>query len=263
MKLAYILMAYTVLTGGMFFAVAQENPKPLLFVGDFERSNRLNALGDTDLEHTLKRVEIVSEPVRHGRRALKLTLPREAPDDPKAHRTDFWIRGMSEAFQMGGEYWYGFSTMLPDDFQPDTLGELFVQWINPGVPGAPSLAIYIYEDSYHIRKRWGQSNAIHKTLWRGSVCNDPGKSFQQIQGGQQIESSENERPIKGGMPLCFGPNLPCLRVAVREPDLCPENKSKRPDPFDAGADLTPNAPTESRSAPGIYFCRDGGCRSLR
>ncbi len=27
-------------------------------------------------------------------------------------------------------------------------------------------------------------------------------------------------------------NQPCVRVAVRESDLCPNNKSKRPDPFD-------------------------------
>lgn len=87
-------------------------PPPLLFVGDFEHRNSLNRLGDTGLEHTLKKVEIVSDPVRHGRGALKLTLDREAPDDPKAYRTDFWIRGMSNVFEMGEEYWYGFSTLL-------------------------------------------------------------------------------------------------------------------------------------------------------
>jgi hypothetical protein len=174
-KRACILMACTVLTQGMPFAAAPENTTRLLFVGDFEQANSLNALGDTDLEQTLGKVKVVSQPVRHGSGALKLTLQREAPGDLKAYRTDFWIRGMSEVFQMGGEYWYGFSTMLPDDFQPDELGELFVQWINPKVGGSPSLAIYLYEDSYQIRKRSGEGNTIHRALWRGSVSRDLGE----------------------------------------------------------------------------------------
>jgi len=175
LKRTCILMVCIVPAEGMPFAEAQENTTPLLFVGNFEKSNSLSALGDTGLEHTLKKAQIVSQPVRHGSGALKLTLQREAPGDPKAYRTDFWIRGMSEAFQMGSEYWYGFSTMLPDDFQPDALGELFVQWINPKVRGSPSLAIYLYEDSYQIRKRWGEGNTIHRALWRGSVSRDLGE----------------------------------------------------------------------------------------
>lgn len=174
-KRTSILTVCILIIQGTPFAAAQENTTKLLFVGDFERSNSLDALGDTGLEHTLKKVEIVSHPVRHGRGALKLTLERDAPGDPKAYRTDFWIRGMSQAFRMGGEYWYGFSIMLPDDFQPDALGELFAQWINPKVGGAPSLAVYIYEDSYQIRKRWEEGNTIHRTLWRGSVSSDLGE----------------------------------------------------------------------------------------
>ncbi|MEM9479954.1 MAG: polysaccharide lyase [Verrucomicrobiota bacterium] len=145
---------------------------PLMFVGNFENGG-LRQFGDSQLEHALKKSEIVTKPVREGKHALKLTLDRTAHQDMQGHRTDFWIRGMSENFNMGGEYWYGFSTYFPASWQPDTQSELFAQWIGWRDYG-PSLAIYIYGDDYCIKKRWAAGGS-YRNLWKGKVAEDKGK----------------------------------------------------------------------------------------
>jgi len=174
-RITTILSCFAIVCGGALHLAGQENRPPLMFVGDFEAGNSLNRLGDTGIENTLRKVARVTDPVRYGNRSLRVTLDRLAEDDPKAYRTDFWIRGISNAYQMDEEYWFGFSTFLPEDFEMDPLGELFVQWINPDIRASPSLAIYIYQDTYQIRKRWGERNVNTKTFWQGQVWEDLGQ----------------------------------------------------------------------------------------
>lgn len=174
-RITTILSCFAIVSGGALHLAAQEDRPPLMYVADFEAGNSLNRLGDTGIENTLRKVARVTDPVRYGNRSLRVTLDRLAEDDPKAYRTDFWIRGMGNAYQMDEEYWFGFSTFLPEDFEMDPLGELFVQWINPDIRASPSLAIYIYQDTYQIRKRWGERNVNTKTFWRGEVWGDLGQ----------------------------------------------------------------------------------------
>tara|TARA_R110002096_G_scaffold55607_20_gene142532 strand:- start:84 stop:908 length:825 start_codon:yes stop_codon:yes gene_type:complete len=144
----------------------------LMFVGDIEQQG-LEPFADSQLDQTLENTEVVASPVRHGNHALKLQLDRHQDADKKRHRTDFWIKGMSRSFLMEEEYWYGFSTFWPDDWEPDTQAELFVQWIGWRNYG-PSLAIYIYGEDYCIKKRWAAGETSYKNLWRGKITEDKG-----------------------------------------------------------------------------------------
>lgn len=166
--------------GCCLLARADGAPGPdagLIFIGDFEDGS-MEQYCDSH-EATVEKTEIVSSPVRAGDGALKVTLDREAHRDIQHHRTDFWLCGMSEKCFEGQEYWYGFSTYLPETWEPDTQAELYVQWV-PGhgatrFSGGPTLAIYIYGDGYCVRKRWGAGATDYKNLWRGDILADRGK----------------------------------------------------------------------------------------
>ena len=149
----------------------------LMFTGDFE-SGGMAPYGDSQ-EHTVDKVALVDDPVRAGQRALKVTLDRIAHAEMTNHRTDFWLRGMSTSASQGQDYWYGFSTMLPRDWEPDPLAELFAQWVlGHGAvtePGGPSLAIYKYGDTYRVRKRWGAGMDHYRNVWIGPVTPDLGR----------------------------------------------------------------------------------------
>lgn len=110
---------------GCLAAEADERHSTLMFRGDFE-TGRLNRFGDGQLDDTLKKVEIVGSPVRFGKHALKMTLDRVAHANMTGHRTDFWIKGMSQSFHMGEEYWYGFS-------KPDTIWCRYRRGVNSSI----------------------------------------------------------------------------------------------------------------------------------
>jgi hypothetical protein len=161
-------------------AWADDIPAPdagLIFVGDFEDGS-MDQYRDSH-EATVSKTEIVTSPVRAGQKALKVTLDREAHREIQNHRTDFWLRGMSGKCFEEQDYWYGFSTYLPADWEPDTQSELYVQWV-PGhgatrTSGGPTLAIYVYGEQYRVKKRWGAGAKDYKNLWRGDILADRGK----------------------------------------------------------------------------------------
>ncbi|MBD3292594.1 MAG: hypothetical protein GF393_06690, partial [Armatimonadia bacterium] len=124
------------------------------------------------------KVEIVTEPARSGEHALKVTLDRVEHVGMRNHRTDFWIRGMSEALEQRRDCWYAVSTFVPEDWRPDTQAELWVQWVlgktAVSATGGPSLAIYVYGDGYRVRKRWGPGREHYENIWLGDVLPDRG-----------------------------------------------------------------------------------------
>ncbi|MFM8435806.1 MAG: polysaccharide lyase, partial [Planctomycetia bacterium] len=135
-------------------------------------------LGTVDRDAAIKRCALVSSPVRLGNGALKVSLDRSSRD----YRTDFYLRGMADRFREGETYWYGFSIYFPEDWEPDVLAELCVQWIRPtNQAGSPQLAMYLYEDQYVIRKSWdngqkpGVRNITSRQLWRGDILPDRGQ----------------------------------------------------------------------------------------
>ncbi len=92
----------------------------LLFESDFESGDvkgwRISGNAPTVTDH----------PTRTGRHAMKTSLDRE--NDTVAYRTE--VSGPRA--DVGKEYWYGFSILLPDDYVPDRIWEIAAQW--HGVP---------------------------------------------------------------------------------------------------------------------------------
>ena len=156
--------------------MAEDTRPGVIFTGDFE-SGDMAAYGDS-LEATFDKVDIVDEPVRAGEHALKVTLDRIEHADIQNHRTDFWIRGMSEALEQHEDCWYAVSTFVPEDWHPDTQAEVWVQWVlgktAVSATGGPSLAIYVYGDQYRVRKRWGPGRDQYENIWLGEVLPDRG-----------------------------------------------------------------------------------------
>lgn len=145
----------------------------LLFEGDFEDGS-MKRYGESELDTTVAKTRIVTSPVRAGDRALEVRLDRNADPEQGNHRTDFWIRGMSNRFPLDEEYWFGFSTFFPQSWTPDTQSELFAQWIGEGT-SSPPLAIYLYGENYRIKKRWANGGDDYQNLWSGPVAGDSGR----------------------------------------------------------------------------------------
>ena len=151
-------------------------PVRLIAELDFDHPRRgTNRLGTADLEAALGRTRLVSSPTRSGRAALEVSLERASG----AHRTDFYVRGLSARSKLGREYWYGFSVCFPEDWEPDTQSELFVQWVRTTrTPRGPQLALYVSGEEYVLRKRWdpdpadGRQAVEYANLWRGSILAD-------------------------------------------------------------------------------------------
>ncbi len=99
---------------------AEKQRRGLLFESDFENGGLRGwrPSGNTPA--------IVQGPARSGRRAMKTSLDRQK--DPFSYRTE--VSGPRA--EIGQEYWYGFSILLPDDYAPDRIWEIVAQW--HGVP---------------------------------------------------------------------------------------------------------------------------------
>ncbi len=92
------------------------NRKALLFISDFEDRGLKNwrASGNPP--------GIVEKPARAGTHAMKSSLDRYGDRYP--NRTE--VSGPRA--EIGGEYWYGFSIFLPEDYVPDEIWEIVAQW---------------------------------------------------------------------------------------------------------------------------------------
>lgn len=166
---------------GLCWQTSENSTPPLIFLGDFETpATGTDRLGTADREAALSRTRLVTYPdlVRAGGHALQVTLDRAAGD----HRTDFYVQDIGGRFRVGREYWYGFSVRFPEDWQPDRLNELFVQWVRSTArPMGPQLALYLNGEDYVLRKRWDPDpnddvlEVEYKNVWRGPVLPDRGR----------------------------------------------------------------------------------------
>lgn len=126
-------------------------------------------------EHSAR---VTAESPRAGRQAVRVTLRRDDPRIRGSKRAEFRLSGAA----MGEEYWYGFSILLPADWQASAVPVTPVQW--HAVPDvmllelgqSPPLRIMIINDEWRIESRWdparvsrafwGQSDRIGEaTLW--------------------------------------------------------------------------------------------------
>jgi len=93
---------------------------PLTFIGDFEKGQL------TGWSVSGNAPQVTNRPTRAGRYAMKTLLDRNKDKVP--YRTEVSGPGSN----VGKEYWYGFSILLPDDYVPDKVWEIVAQW--HGVP---------------------------------------------------------------------------------------------------------------------------------
>ncbi len=92
----------------------------LLFESDFE-GNQLTGWKISGNAPTIDRGQ-----ARAGKQAMKTSLNRQT--DKVSYRTE--VSGPGS--EVGREYWYGFSILLPEDYTPDRLWEIVAQW--HGIP---------------------------------------------------------------------------------------------------------------------------------
>ncbi|MBN1508228.1 MAG: polysaccharide lyase [Sedimentisphaerales bacterium] len=99
---------------------AERQRRGLLFESDFENGNLegWQPSGNTPA--------IVQGPARSGKHAMRTSLDRQK--DRFSYRTE--VSGPRA--EIGKEYWYGFSILLPEDYAPDHIWEIVAQW--HGVP---------------------------------------------------------------------------------------------------------------------------------
>ena len=162
------------------------NNHNLLFIGDFETGD-FRQLSDARWQHTMKKSKVVENPVRRGQYAASLELDHFKHKKNVNYRTDLAPKDYLRQ-NIGSEYWYGFSSLFPKDWKPDTQSELFAQFHASADTGEkarpPILALYIYGSQYTIKKRWDTNensnrsdlNGANSTkLWKENVAPDAGK----------------------------------------------------------------------------------------
>ncbi len=132
------------------FLLSPRSPaqEPLLKVVDFE-SGGLSGL-------TLQKagedsIRIVTAPVRAGAHAA-MTLLRAADAEVNGgQRAEFSDGKRSSLIEMGKDYWYGLSILVPEDFRPvaESNAVLF-QWHTQQSGRSPVLAIRVKDDIWRI-----------------------------------------------------------------------------------------------------------------
>jgi hypothetical protein len=99
--------------------VAKRNERALLFSSDFEGRGLKGWRGSGNLP------AIVRDRTRSGKAAMRTSLDRYKDRYPD--RTEV----LGPKAQVGKEYWYGFSILLPEDYIPDRIWEIVAQWHSP------------------------------------------------------------------------------------------------------------------------------------
>ncbi len=122
--------------------------KGLLFESDFETDDLegWKTSGNAPL--------VATDLARGGKQAMKTLLDRNR--DEVSYRTEVSGPGA----EVGQEYWYGFSILLPEDYRPDRIWEIVAQW--HGVPDFdlgenwrnPVMALFTTNGHWSWVSRW-------------------------------------------------------------------------------------------------------------
>jgi Polysaccharide lyase len=129
---------------------------PLLFGTSFESGS----LGEWTISGNAP--VLTKERARAGSQAVKTYLNRY--DSGTSYRTEIRLPGSTD---VGKEYWYGFSVLLPSPYPADTLGETVAQWHS--IPDAgedsqnPVLAVHIVDGKWKILSRWNTTQPTIKS----------------------------------------------------------------------------------------------------
>jgi uncharacterized protein (TIGR03382 family) len=152
----FLLKRIALLTALVAPAVVLANP---IWTSDFE-SGDLSAWTGTQAV-SADRLQIVSDPVREGSKALKVTVNHG--DDPINCGNDRAEMLNMSYEAVGSEYFYRFSVMFPNDYPSHPKWQLFSQWHQTGLNGSPPVEMYVAGEQ--IRFRAGGE----EELWKGPL----------------------------------------------------------------------------------------------
>lgn len=125
-----------------------EGPGPY-FVADFESGDISQWEKVANKTNEVSRFEIVEEPVRAGRYALRVTLKPGDEPSPRRDRAEFVQRKSGGLAYEGHERFYGFSTLIPEDFRYADGGYfLITQWHGMDHDNPP---LYVTLRDNHLR----------------------------------------------------------------------------------------------------------------
>jgi len=138
------------------------------FVGDFEVGDLSQWDGASKVNTTNSRIEVVEEPVRRGRYAIKVTLLPN--DDYPKDRAELVLHSPPGGSGPGDERYYAFSALIPEDFRTGAENFFILAQWHGNDSDLPPLAVH-YHDGEVVLK----GNRKRGEIWRGGV--EKGKWF--------------------------------------------------------------------------------------
>jgi hypothetical protein len=140
-------------------------------------------------------LQIVSNPVRHGSGALKVTV-NQYDDAINTGNDRAELVNAKPLETEGTEFFYGWSVMFAPDFPSANTWQLFTQWHHDGLNGSPPLEMYVVGEEIRLRTG-GTEPAVWKAplqrgKWQDFILHvkwssDPDKGFVELyQNGEVV-----------------------------------------------------------------------------
>jgi hypothetical protein len=138
----------------------------LLLAGDFEKGIVDSAL----MKVSGNAPVITTEVKRSGKYAIKSVLNRAT--SATSYRTEFAVA--SQKLTQGGEYWYGFSIYLPNDFAADPIWEIVAQWHSRPDSDAeatlnPPMSLHTENGIWRVNTIWDTNKTTVRETYTGQV----------------------------------------------------------------------------------------------
>lgn len=139
-----ILLAFMLAVCGL---PAPAQSPVLLKVADFETAD----LSQLSLQQARDdSITIVTSPVRDGKFAARTLLRSSDPEVHGGQRAEFSDRKGTK-IEMNGEYWYGLSIWVPEDFRPPAESDaVLFQWHTQQGGPSPVLAIRVNREGWRL-----------------------------------------------------------------------------------------------------------------
>jgi uncharacterized protein (TIGR03382 family) len=139
-----------------------------LWKGDFETGNhsqwsRIQSVASD-------RLQVVSDVVREGRYALKVTVKKG--DDPigaSGNRNELLYLSRETT---NTDYFYKWSTLFPKGYPSVDKWQVFAQWHQDGCCGSPPLEFYVVGEEIRLRVGGSSGRVVWKTPLKREVWND-------------------------------------------------------------------------------------------
>ena len=114
------------------------------------------------------RLQVVADPVRQGRYALKTTVYQyDDPINSSGNRNEL-VRMTREP--VGSEYFYRFGVLFATSYPLANTWQLFAQWHHEGSGGSPPLEFTVYGDYIELVTQSAPPNQVKTVHWRGPLA---------------------------------------------------------------------------------------------